>query len=309
MKRNLLNVKSAVLIIACAFSTLTVNGQESEAAKGKPNVFIDYFWRPNEVSFTWAENLRSCVIEGISATGRVELTDVDSNSALAIEKSRRESEDISSGDDMDRLKVMTSEGANFLIQGRISSIATDINKTSDGTYYYSATCAYTLKVINPDGGKLVSTKTFKHGDGITNLVTANTEEEAVAKVCKQAIKAVRELVDDAFKIQGTILEISEVKKDEAKEVYISIGSDHGVGDGAFFSACIERPVAGGRTSQKEIGQLKAKTVEAGDLTLCEVKKGGKEIKAAIDGGQTIVVKTMPKPQNFFDKAANAVNNL
>ncbi len=308
MKKFLLNVKSAMLLVACAMGVLTANAQEAGEAKGKPNVFIDYFWRPAEVSFTWAENLRSCVIEGIQATGRVELTDVDSKEALAIEKSRRESGEAAAGDDMDRMKVMTQEGANFLIQGRISSITTDINKTKDGTYYYTATCAYTLKVINPDGGKLVSTKTFKHGDGITNGVTADTEEEAVAKVCRQAIKAVRELVEDAFKVQGTILEVAAEKKGEAKEVYISIGSAHGVGDGAFFSACIERQVAG-RTSQKEIGQLKVKNVEGDDLTLCEVKKGGKEIKEAIDAGQTIVVKNMPKPKSIFDKAAGAVNSL
>ena len=135
------------------------------------------------------------------------------------------------GGDMERLKVMTTEGANFLIQGYVTSMATEKKKLDDGTVYYGATCAYTLKVINPSNGKLVTTKTFKHGDGIINLATGNTEDEAIAKVCRQAIKAVRKLVDDAFKIQGKILEISETKKDEAKEVYISIGSDHGVGAG------------------------------------------------------------------------------
>lgn len=308
MRKYLLNWKKAVLFIACTVSVLSVGAQETEEAKGKPNVFIDYFWRPVELSFTWAENLRNSVIEGISATGRVELLDVDTNSALAVEKSRRESGELSAGDDMERMKVMTQEGANFLIQGRIASITTDINKTKEGSYYYTATCAYTLKVVNPANGKLVSTKTFKHGDGITNLVTADTEEEAVAKVCKQAVKAVRELVEEAFKVQGAILEISLEKKDEAKEVYISIGSDHGVGDGAYFSACIERQVAG-RTSYKEIGQLKVKNVEAGDLTLCEVRKGGKEIKSAIAAGQTVIVRNMPKPKSFLDKAAGAVNSL
>lgn len=80
-----------------------------------------------------------------------------------------------------------------------------------------------------------------------------------------------------------------------------------MGDGAFFSACIERQVAG-RTSQKEIGELKVKNVEAGDLTLCEVKKGGEEIKKAIDAGQTVVIKSKEK-KSFFDKAAGAVNSL
>lgn len=292
----------ALLFVACAL--FSVSGY---AQAGKPNVFIDYFYRPSEVSFTWAENLRSCVIEGINATSRVELTDVDSNDALKLEKARRNSTDVTDGNDMERLKVMTTQGANYLIQGRITSIATEKKRLDDGTIYYGATCAYTLKVINPADGKLIATKTFKHGDGITNIVSGDTENEAVSKVCHQAVKAVRALVDEAFKIEGTILEISETKKDEAKEVYISIGSDNGVGEGAYFAACIKRTVAG-RESTKEIGELKVKNVEGGDLTLCEVKKGGKEIKDAIDGGQTVVVKTKHK-KNPFIKIKDTVNSL
>lgn len=306
MEKNLLKVRMIVLVLLCASYALT--GYAQEEAKGKPNVFIDYFWRPSNVSFSWAENLRNSVIEGINKTGRVELTDVDSNDALAVEKARREADNVSAGDDMERLKVMTSEGANFLIQGRISSMVTDIKKTDDGNYYYTATCAYTLKVINPSNGKLVGTKTFKHGAGITDSAIGDTEEEAISKVCVYAVKAVRELVDEAFKIQGTILEVSAAKKDEAKEVYISLGSDNGVAEGAYFGVYMTREVAG-RISRKEIGQLKVKAVEGGDISLCEVKKGGKEIKAAIDGGQSIVINTIQKPQTLFEKAAGAVNSL
>lgn len=289
----------------CSFCVIPAIAQESG---GKPNVFIDYFTRPASVPFLWVENLRSCVIEGISATGRVELIDVDSKDALNIEKSRRESGETVAGDDMERMKVMTSEGANFLIQGIVTSIVTERKKLDDGTPYYTATCAYTLKVINPNDGKLVSTKNFKHGDGIINSVTGDTEEEAVSKVCKQATKAVRTLVEDAFKVQGVILEIASEKRGEAAEVYISIGSDHGVGEGAFFNACIERQIAG-RTSHKIIGELKVKNVEGGDITLCEVKKGGEEIKKAIDAGQTVVVKSRPKRGGIIDKAAGALNSL
>lgn len=308
MKKEVLKKRMLLLALLCVSYALSGYAQEADEAKGKANVFIDYFWRPSEVSFSWAENLRNCVIEGINKTGRVELTDVDSNDALAVEKARREADNVSAGDDMERLKVMTSEGANYLIQGRISSMVTDINKTDDGKYYYTATCAYTLKVINPTNGKLVSTKTFKHGAGITDIVTGDTEEEAIAKVCGYAVKAVRALVDDAFKIQGTILEISAAKKDEAKEVYISLGSDNGVAEGAYFGVYVTRMVAN-RESRKEIGQLKVKAVEGGDISLCEVKKGGKEIKAAMDGGQTVVINTIQKPKSFLDKAAGAVNSL
>lgn len=288
MKKNLRNL----LLVVCALFSVAVSAQD-EPTPGKPNVFIDYFYHPSSIKSEWVENLRNCVIEGINATTRVELIDADSRDALKLEESRRNSENIVSGGDLERLKVMTQEGANFLITGNITSIAIENKKLDDGTPYYSATCAYTLKVINPSNGKLVSTKNFKHGDGILNSVTGDTQDEAVAKVCRQAVKTMRELVEAAFQIEGYVLEISATKKDEAKELYISIGSDNGVGPDAYFDACVEREIAG-RRSTKVIGFLKVKDVEGGDLTLCEVKKGGKEIKQAFDGGQKIVVKSKAK---------------
>lgn len=302
MKKFLVGTKDILLLVLCSFCIIPAIAQESGS---KPNVFIDYFTRPASVPFLWAENLRSCVIEGISATERVELIDVDSNDLLRIEEERRKSGNVVAGDDMERMKVMTGEGANFLIQGTVTSIVTERKTLDDGTPYYAATCAYTLKVINPNNGKLVSTKTFKHGGGILP-VTGNNEEEAVSKVCKQAIKAIRALVEDAFKIQGTILEIASERRGKAEEVYISIGSDHGVGEDAFFSVCIERQIKD-RTSQREIGQLKVKNVEGGDITLCEVKKGGEEIKNAFDAGQTIVVKSMHKKRITVSGLSQAVD--
>lgn len=296
-----------VFILAVfALCATTVNAQEE--TQGKPNVFIDYFYRPSSVPFSWAENLRNCVISGINATNRVNLIDVDTKEALSVEKSRRETGELAAGEDMERLKVMTQEGANFLIQGNIASMVTNIEKNESGGYYYTATCAYTLKVVDPLNGKLVTTKSFKHGDGITNIVVADTKDEAISKISNQAVKAVRELVEDAFKLQGKILEISKVKKDKAEEVYISLGSDNGVAEGAFFSVCVERKIAN-RTSLKEIGQIKVVAVEGGDISLCEVKKGEKEIKAAFDGGQNIVIKNMPKPKGLFDKMGDTLNKL
>lgn len=309
MKKILLNAKALMMLLVCTFCAMSLNAQDAVTEdKGKPNVFIDYFWRPSNVSFNWVEALRNSVIEGINKTGRVELIDVDSNSALAVEKSRRESGEVVAGDDMERLKLMTSEGANFLIQGRVTTFDTSIYTNDEGKKYWQATCSYTLKVINPADGKLISTKNFKHGDGIINGILEDTEEAAVAKLCSQAVNAVRDLVDAAFKMEGTILEIAEVKKNKAETVYISLGSKHGVSEGAYFEACIERQIAG-RTSQKVIGELEAESVEGEDITLCDVKKGGKEIKAAIDGGQTVVIKSVPKPDSIFKKAGGVLNSL
>lgn len=306
MKKYFLNLKSIAAVFVCLFSILNVYAQET----GKPSVYIDYFTRSTSVPFVWVEGLRNHVIEGIQNMDRVILTDVDSQDALRIEKERRESGELSSGEDndMERVAAMSQLGANYIIQGFVSSMTTNKEKLNDGSTYYSASIAYTLKVINPKDGTLVGSKTFKHGEGITDISTGDTQDEAISRASAKAVKAVRDFIDENFKLEGTILEISKVKKDDAKEVYISLGSAHGVSEDTYFSVCVTRQIAG-RTSFKEIGRLKVIAVEGEDISLCEVKKGGEEIKSAVDAKQNVIVRLVPKPKSFFDKAADAVDSL
>ncbi len=296
------------LLSILTFSTASVFAQGAAEPQGKPTVYVDYFTRSTSTPFLWAEALRSSVIEGIQDLNRVILLDVDSQESLRIEQARRESGDLSADGDLNRVSAMQQLGANFIIQGTVTAFTTEKKRYDDGSIYYSATCAYTVKVIDPNNGSTVATKTFKHGQGITDIATGGTPDEAATRVAGQAKKAIREIIDEAFKLEGTILELSEVKKDEAKECYISIGAANGVGDDTHFKVFISRKVAG-RDSRKEIGQMKVKAVEGDDITLCEIKKGGKEIKAAMDAGQTIVVVITQKPKSFFDKAAKGLNSL
>ena len=279
-----------MVLALCALISVPALAQEATEPAGKPNVFIDYFKRSSNVPFVWVEGLRNHVIEGIHKLDRVQLIDVDSKDVLRIEKERRESEDISAGD------------------GTVSAMTAKRETMDDGSVYYSASVAYTLKLVDPKTGKLVGTKSYSHGAGITDVATGSTPDEAIADASAKAVKAVREFIDENFKVQGTILEIAELKKDKAKKVYISLGSDNGVGEGTYFAVYVLRKVAG-RDSRKEIGRLAVETVEGGDLSLCDVKKGDKEIKQAMDAGQNIVIELIPKPKSFLDKAAGAVNSL
>ena len=173
-----------MLVVMAVAIPFTSNANET---KGKPNVLIDYFWRPANIPFSCAEQLRSYVMEGITNTNRVELIDVDSQDALAIEASRREA-GVDAGDDAERLKVMSQQGANFLIQGRIASLNIEEKTTDDGSKYYTGQLSYTLKAINPNDGKLVLTKTFKHGGELLNMETSNTPRRG----CDQGVPQRRE---------------------------------------------------------------------------------------------------------------------
>ncbi|MDE6130995.1 MAG: hypothetical protein K2F74_05330 [Muribaculaceae bacterium] len=284
--------KIGLALAFCAAITPSVFAQETTS---KPNVFIDYFWRPADLDFNIAEQVRNNVIEAINATNRVELIDVDSRSALVIEKERRMTGQLAAEDDLSRIAVMKEEGANALIQGRITSLVIKRNDSKDGSYYYDATINYTLKAINPNDGKLISTKTIKVGDELLNLKTYKTADEAAMGIAKDAQRGVASFIEEAFPIIGTILEAAEVKKDDIKTAYISVGNSAGVKEGNKFSVCIERTIAG-RKSQSVIGEAEIESVEGDDISLVKIKKGGKELKSAMDAGQTIVVKSIPKKE-------------
>lgn len=298
MKLNrLFSVVTILMLTQLAF---TANAQEE--SKGKPNVFIDYFWRASGISASDAEQLRNQVIQVINETHRVNLIDVDTNSSLQIEKERRESGNLAADDDLDRMKVMEQQGANFLIQGTVTSLAIEHKKTDSGSDYYTAVINFTLKVINPNDGITLHTESFKAGGELLNLQTGDTPEEAVMNVCKTGAKKIKPFIEKAFPIFGKVLEMDEIKKDEVKSIFISVGSSTGVKEKDKFEVKVVREIAG-RKSAKTIGEVEVSAVEGDDISAAKVKKGGKEIKAAIDGGQTVIVESIAKKANIFSGAA------
>lgn len=270
------------------------------ASAAKPNVYFDYFWYPAQgVTSHWVENLRNNIIEASSELKRVNIIDVDSQPALQIEEERRHLDNAAAGEDLDRMAVMTQEGANYLVNGRVTSWLIKEHKKTDGTIdYYSAEVNVTLKVIDPSNGTLLGTKNLSLGTGFNpmDMCTGSSPDDASSDVGKVAKRKIRNFIEDSFKISGPVLEIAEEKKDEAKKLYLGVGSEDGVADGILFTIAVEREVAG-RKSMKAIGEVKVKDVEGADLSLVEVKKGGKEILAAIKAGQTLTANSKARGNN------------
>ncbi len=286
-------------VLASIFCILPFNSANAQEID-KPNVFMDYFTRGRGVNFGEAEQLRNRIMQEFIESNRVHILDVDTYTALAIEESRRQSENISSGSDPERLKVMTQEGANFLIMGNINSWAVERYRLDDGTPYYKSVLDFTLKIVDPNNGKLVNTHTYKVGGELLNFVTGNTPEEARMNVAEQGSKRIRNLIVEAFPISGVFLEPVKIKKDKIETFYAKVGAAHGAAKKDFFKLYIKSSVAGFETL-KEIGEAEIEAVEADVVSLLKVKKGEKEIKKAFDDGKDIIVKSAPKKKSGFGK--------
>lgn len=271
-----------------ALLTLFLSSVCSIAFAQKSVVIIDYFTNTASVDKSDASMLRSKVIDGINAINRVNLIDVESEATLALEASRRNSE-MALEDKTARAGVMKTLGANYAIYGSVSKMDADY-KTSDSGSYYVGNIAYSLTVINLENGTVLGTKSFTY-TGLTGN-TGSSRNEAIVSTLNRVKQSMDNFVNEYFKLSGTIVEMKEANKkgDQAKSVYISLGSDSGMAKGQLLEVFEVKMIAG-KEAEINVGNLKVDEVVAADLSDCSVTKGGKEIMTAFKAGSELRIKT------------------
>lgn len=287
-------MKKFVLAIA-AILAVSLSGLAQQETSGKLNVLIDYFERPSSVPFKYAETVRTAVMEGLHASNRINLIDVDTRDVLRLEGARREA-GVNPGDNMERLALMGQEGADVILQGVINDITISKTTSTDSkgnkSYTYEPVYAFTLKVVDPKTGKITETSTFKIPNGLFDFsgftILAYSPDEAVTAYSKIIPKKLKKFINQAFPIRGAILEMAETKGDEVKTLYISIGDALGAVKGQKFDVREVRSIAG-RESRKVIGEIEITDVEGDDISLCKVKKNGKEIYKSLNAGNKIII--------------------
>lgn len=265
MKRTFLNLMLLVASIACFAQSETT---------GKETVYIDYFSKSSDVNSSDVETLRNKIIEGITATQRVKVIDVASNEILKAEALRRQ-ETSAMGDETARKEEMSTLGAGSLIQGHVASIITTRKKNSEGKVSYESTVKFTIKIVDASTGTLSATESFD------NLGIDDTAETSVARCLDISNASINKFVQKYFKVEGTIVQVKDVKEKKGKKmaetVYINLGSANGVKKGQSFTV-YEIVNIVGTLGEQEIGSIKVSQIMSENLSLCEVgKKGGDRI--------------------------------
>lgn len=195
--------------------------------------------------------------------------------------------------DMQRLQILDEQngsdglGATFILDGHVTSIDVTRSTNSSNKTTYSCKINFQLKVTNVEDNTIIASKSLESSASSGILYSYYAESDALADAVKYVNSKMKGFVNEVFPLEGEIVEINETKKDEAKQLYIGIGSDHGVIKGQKFDVYAFHEVAG-RSVRKKIGELKAEAVEAGDLTLCKVTKEGRAILTAVNEGRRIV---------------------
>jgi hypothetical protein len=220
--------------------------------------------------------LRNEIMEGIMATTRIEVLDITTQNLPSNKNAL--------------LEALKEKGINYLLEGKLNAITTGY--TTDGKSR-KAEVNSTLTLTDVETKLTKSTVTYNES-GI-----GKTTDAAILDAVSDTRKNMEKFVDDNFKVAATIKTLDQVdeKKGVVKSCYISTGGDAGVQRGQIFEVFAEVEVAGERVSKK-IGELKAKEVLSGTLTLCDVKNGGDVIKTNFDQGIQMTVLTRAKKDTF-----------
>ena len=197
-----------------------------------------------------------------------------------------------------RLQVVDSDEAGtakYQVTAQLSDISAsrkvktyDRKDSKGGEYtetktYYGAIASVAITFKNLQTGEL-TTSTISGRCSEYSL--AKSADEAIRNALSELSNNIYEYYNEVYPIRANIIERGNEKKDKTKEVYIDVGSRF-VNEDVHFDVFIVGQVAG-RETRKNIGRIRVRETLGDDISLCKVQKGGKDIKAAFDSGNSIV---------------------
>ncbi len=147
----------------------------------------------------------------------------------------------------------------------------DIIDTSDSkTNYLSCRIVMSLSIVDLSRDIVTaSTAIYKTGTG-------DNFHEAMANGIDDLKKPIKKFILDKLPYYGKILEVTESKGNEAKMLYISIGSKVGITKGQKL-AVKAAALAAGRPYYRSLGVVKVEEVEGEFGSRCKVTEGGDKI--------------------------------
>ena len=163
-------------------------------------------------------------------------------------------------------------------------------KTQVNTYYTGVT-EVMLTLKDAKTGEVLANPTMK-GQGSTNS-SFSTSDQAVRDAIGKLSNRITVWLNNYRPLQANIIEGAAAKKNKQKEVYIDLGSSEGAFEGLHMGVYTVK-ISAGREAKSQIGKLKIEAVEGDDISRCKVQSGGKDIKAAIDGGEKLLVISIDK---------------
>lgn len=179
---------------------------------------------------------------------------------------------------------------NYILSGSTGEISVK-SESFNGTTYYSGTLPFSLTMMDATSGQVIDSRSNNRQRSSTDRQTAVND---CAKLDGVVSKEYNGLIYKNCSIRVPVLVIQDVSRRGIVEtVVVNGGSDIGICDGLTFDVQMESEIAG-KKIYKTIGEAKVKEILSGEVTLCQITKGGKEITKVLDDDITVVLTSNTK---------------
>ena len=189
-----------------------------------------------------------------------------------------------------------AQSNTWYVDGTIASISTtskvdiweDKDKKSHSRTVYKGLVGVTLHFKDAHTDEVLFSPSFNVS--ASDLSWVESAAGAINNAVNSLSGRITHYLNVNLPLSANIIEGARDKKDKQKEVYIDLGAAEGGFKGLHFDVFTVKTVAG-REARKKIGRLKVTDVEGDDISLCKVQSGGRDIKAAIDAGEQLLIIT------------------
>lgn len=164
------------------------------------------------------------------------------------------------------------------------------SKTRPAVERYFAVLEASMMLTDYNSGEIVWQRQFKADNNTSSTYTDPMEScrSDLSRTLHNAIAGLYPSTAPRPSVNGVIVKLETEKKEKAKTVFVNLGSANRVSKDDKFTVYRQFSVAG-NSGKEKIGALTVSEVQGATLSLCKVKDGDKEIYAALQAGETLVV--------------------
>ena len=154
--------------------------------------------------------------------------------------------------------------------------------------YYRALLSVTLHVKDAMTDAVIASPSVSISE--SDMSWVNSPQKAVDNAVARLSRLVTKFFDGMYPLTCQIIERGGIKNDKQKQVYIDLGSAHGLHEGQTFAIYTKRMI-GGKEARNQVARLRVKKIEGDEVSFCKVLSGGRDLKTALDEGLELIVET------------------
>lgn len=279
--------KLSLHIIASLTAIVSVMQLGAQNAPQKETVLIDRFDKVSGVPMMYVEVLRDKVIRAFLERGRNEVIDAVSMQTLAAVEDKDWTSGILWQSDYENRLTARATGINdkdirYVISGAVLGYEFE-HKTIDDKPGFRTTITLALTGYDRFNGRVFPIKRFSLSG--EDLKADKADAKAIDDLRPSSLE---QFIDENIKFECDVLESGPANhKGVVKVCYIHCGSDMGVRRGDLFLVYAPKAV-GGVATREQIGRLRVKEVQTGEVSLCVISGGREKIAASMRAGESLI---------------------